>query len=143
MLKISIKAHKTGVLYANPHYFVLNKGLNSGKPQKEPFTNSFVIIFHNDQDCENHFHVAYSLWITKFWHQYLVGTSIKFLRLEYFKIEFPIQAKRIMEEFVEYQKKVAAIKLAKLREQQYHNNNALINEAKKERAYWYYRKREQ
>jgi hypothetical protein len=141
MLKIIIKAHKTGVLYGNPHYFVLNKGLNSGKPQKEPFANSFVIIFQNELDCENHFYVAYSLWISKFWRQFLVGNAILFLRLEYFKIEFPIQAERIMQEFAEYEKKVAAIKLAKLREEQYHKNIALINEAKKENAYWYYRKR--
>jgi hypothetical protein len=141
MLKIIIKAHKAGVLYGNPHYFVLNKGLNSGKPQKEPFANSFVIIFQNELDCENHFHVAFSLWISKFWRQFLVGNAILFLRLEYFKIEFPMQAERIMQEFAEYEKKVAAIKLAKLREEQYHKNIALINEAKKENAYWYYRKR--
>lgn len=141
MLKIIIKAHKKGVLYVNPHYFVLNKGLNSGKPQKEPFANSFVIIFSNETDCNNYFHVAYSLWSSKFWKPYLVGYPILFLRLEYFQMEFPTQAKRMMEDFVEHEKKVAAIKLAKLREEQYHKNSALINEAKKEKAYWYYKKR--
>lgn len=141
MLKIIIKAYKAGVLYANPHYFVLNRGLNSGKPQKEPFANSFVVIFQNESDCENYFHVAYSLWLSKFWHQYLVGNAILFLRLEYFKEEFPVQAKRMMIEFEEHERKVAAIKLAKLREEQYHKNNALINQAKKEKAFWYYRKR--
>ena len=141
MLKIIIKTHKKDVQYGNPHFFVLNKGLNSGKPQKETFANSFVVIFQNEQDCENYFHVAYSLWLSKFWHQYLVGNPILFLRLEYFKIEFPVQAKRIMDEFVEHQKKVEAIKLAKLREEQYHKNIALINQTKKEKAFWYYRKR--
>jgi hypothetical protein len=141
MLKIIIKAHKTGVLYGNPHYFVLNKGLNSGKPQKESFANSFVIIFQNALDCENHFHVGYRLWISKFWRQYLVGDANLFLKLEYFNIEFPIQAKRIMEEFAVHEKKVSAIKLAKLREEQYYKNIALINAAKKENEYWYYRKR--
>jgi hypothetical protein len=29
--------------------------MNSGKPQKEPFTNSFVIIFQNEEDCESLF----------------------------------------------------------------------------------------
>ena len=141
MLKIIIKAHKKDVQYGNPHFFVLNKGINSGKPQKEPFTNSFVLIFQNESDAEDHFHVAYSLWTSKFWRPYLVGYPILFLRTEYFKMEFYTQAKSIMDEFKEHLKKVAAIKLAKLREEQYHKNIALINEAKRERAFWYYKKK--
>ena len=50
--------------------------MNSGKPQKEPFTNSFVVIFQNEEDCESIYFVAYSLWKTKFWHPYLVGSVI-------------------------------------------------------------------
>ncbi|HAH54032.1 MAG TPA: hypothetical protein DCM02_01770, partial [Flavobacterium sp.] len=62
-----IKTHRKDTTYSKPHLFILNKGMNSGKPQKEQFTNSFVIIFEKEEDCESLFFVAYSLWQTKFW----------------------------------------------------------------------------
>ena len=85
MTNFIIKTHRVGTIYSKPHLFLLNKGMNSGKPQKEPFTNSFVIIFQNEEDCESLFFIAYSLWQTKFWHQHLVGSVIPFLRLNDFK----------------------------------------------------------
>ena len=48
-----IKTHQKNAIYNQPHLFILNKGLNSGKPQKEPFTNSFVVIFQHEKDCIN------------------------------------------------------------------------------------------
>ena len=45
MLNLIIKTHRVGTIYTKPHLFILNKGMNSGKPQKEPFTNSFVVFF--------------------------------------------------------------------------------------------------
>ena len=69
MLKFIIKTHKKGIIYTKPHLFLLNKGMNSGKPQKEPFTNSFVIIFENESDFDTINLTAYALWKTKFWHQ--------------------------------------------------------------------------
>ena len=52
MTNFIVKTHRKDTSYSKPHLFILNKGLNSGKPQKEPFTNSFVIIFQQDEDCE-------------------------------------------------------------------------------------------
>ena len=53
MLKFVIKTYTKGTIYKKPHIFILNKGLNSGKPSNEPFTNSFVIIFENKEDFDN------------------------------------------------------------------------------------------
>jgi hypothetical protein len=88
MLNFIIKTHRVGTIYTKPHLFILNKGMNSGKPQKEPFTNSFVVLFQNEDECESLFFIAYSLWKTKFWHQFLCGSVIPFLRLPDFKKEF-------------------------------------------------------
>ena len=93
-----IKTHFSGVVYQKPCLFVLNKGLNSGKPQFEPFTNSFVIIFEKQEDRENLYYVAYSLWRSKYWLQHLVGSVIPFLRIKDFKHEFSAKAKMMMEE---------------------------------------------
>jgi hypothetical protein len=44
MTNFIIKTHRKDTIYTKPHLFILNKGMNSGKPQKEQFANSFVLI---------------------------------------------------------------------------------------------------
>jgi hypothetical protein len=140
MLNFIIKTHRVGTIYTKPHLFVLNKGMNSGKPKKEPFTNSFVIIFQNEDDCENLFFIAYSLWQTKFWHQYLVGSVIPFLRLPDFKNEFIPKASLMMAEHEEHKKNVAALKLLEQKEKQFHENINLINDMRRVILYRYCKK---
>ena len=131
MLNFIVKTHQKGTIYSKPHFFLLNKGMNSGKPQKEPFTNSFVVIFENLEDCENIYFVAFSLWQTKFWHQHLVGSVIPFLRLNDFKKEFTAKSKIIMEEHEAHVKHVAALKLLEQKEKQFHENINLINDMRR------------
>jgi hypothetical protein len=140
MLNFIIKTHRVGTIYTKPHLFVLNKGMNSGKPQKEPFTNSFVIIFQNEEDCESVFFIAYSLWQTKFWHPFLVGSVIPFLRLPDFKKQFNPQASLMMVEHEQHQKNVEALKLLELKEKQFHENLHLINDLRRAILYRYCRK---
>jgi hypothetical protein len=75
MLNFIIKTHQKNTIYSKPHFFVLNKGLNSGKPQKTEFTNSFVIIFSNEEDLETVYWITYSLWKSKFWHQFCMSSN--------------------------------------------------------------------
>jgi hypothetical protein len=74
-----IKANQQDTIYSKHNLFCINKGMNSGNPPKERFTHSFVVIFEVEQNCENLYFVAYSLWKTNFWHQHLVGCVIPFL----------------------------------------------------------------
>ena len=140
MLNFIIKTHRKDTVYTKPHLFVLNKGINSGKPQKEPFTNSFVIIFEKEEDCESLFFIAYSLWQTKFWHPFLIGSVIPFLRLPDFKKEFNPQASLMMVEHEQHQKNVAALKLLEKKEKQYKEDMMLINDLRKAILYRYNRK---
>lgn len=140
MLNFIIKTHRVGTVYTKPHLFVLNKGMNSGKPQKEPFTNSFVIILQNEEDLESLFFIAYSLWQTKFWHPFLVGSVIPFLRLPDFKNEFIPKASLMMSEHNEHLKNIAALKLLEQQEKQFHQNINLINDLRKVILYRYCRK---
>ena len=114
--------------------------MNSGKPQKEPFTNSFVVIFQNEEDCESIYFVAYSLWKTKFWHPYLVGSVIPFLRLPNFSKEFNLKASLMMQEHEEHQKNIATLKLLEKKEKQFHENINLINDLKRVILYRYCKK---
>ena len=140
MLNFIIKTHQKGTVYTKPHLFLLNKGMNSGKPQKESFTNSFVVIFDFEQDCENLYFVAYSLWKTNFWHQFLVGSVIPFLRLSDFKKEFFVRSKIMMEEHEQHLKHIAALKILEQKEKQFHENINLINDMRRVILYRYCRK---
>ena len=135
-----IKTHRKDTIYLKPHLFILNKGMNSGKPQKEQFTNSFVVIFEKEEDCESLFFVAYSLWQTKFWHPFLIGSVIPFLRLPDFKKEFNPQASLMMLEHEQHLKNVAALKLLEKKEKQYKEDIMLINDIRKAILYRYCRK---
>ena len=135
-----IKTHRKDTTYSKPHLFILNKGMNSGKPQKTPFTNSLVVIFQNEEDCESLFFIAYSLWQTKFWHPFLIGSVIPFLRLPDFKKEFNPQASLMMLEHEQHLKNVAALKLLEKKEKQYKEDIMLINDLRKAILYRYNRK---
>jgi hypothetical protein len=114
--------------------------MNSGKPQKEQFANSFVLIFEKESDCENIFFVAYSLWQTKFWHPFLIGSVIPFLRLPDFKKEFNPQSSLMMVEHEQHLKNIAALKLLEKKERQYKEDIHLINDLRKAILYRYCRK---
>ncbi|WP_428831791.1 DUF6943 family protein [Flavobacterium yafengii] len=86
------------------------KGMNNGKSQKEPFTNSFVILFQNEEDQETVFWLAYSLWKSKFWHQSLIGSVIPFLRIQYFKGNFASKVNEMLLDFESNQKDVNALR---------------------------------
>lgn len=132
-----IKTHTKDTQYNKPCLFLLNKGLNSGKPQKEPFTNSFVIIFENQDDIDNVFFISYSLWKTKFWHQFLIGSVIPFLRLQEFKKEFNQKVNALMQEHEKHKKSVAALKLLEEKENQFLKNLNLISDLRKAIIYQY------
>ncbi len=140
MSNFIIKTHQKDTIYTKPHLFILNKGMNSGKPQKEPFTNSFVIIFSNEEDCENLFFIAYSLWKSKFWNQFLVGSAIPFLRISEFTKELNSKSNEMMKEHETHQKNVAALKLLEKKEKQFHENINLINDLRRVIVYRYCKK---
>jgi hypothetical protein len=132
-----VKTHRKDVVYSGNQIFILNKGLNSGKPQKEPFTNSFVIIIQNQEDAETVFWLAYSLWKAKFWHQSLCGSVIPFLRLPEFKKSFIPKVTQMISDFEQHQKQINALRLLEQQEQHFQKNLSLINELRRTILYNY------
>ena len=137
MLTFIIKTHRKGTIYAKPHFFILNKGMNSGKPKNEPFTNSFVIICQSETDRENVYWIAFSLWKSKFWHQHLIGSVIPFIRLHEFKNEFSPKVAALMQEHERHLKHIEALKLLEQKEKQFHENINLINDMRRVILYRY------
>lgn len=117
-----IKTHKKGTCYSQPHLFILNKGLNSGKPSKEEIVNSFIVIFENQEDCDNIFCITENLWKSKFWHRNLYGSVIPFLRIGDFIKEFSRKVDEMLNDFEQHQKDMAALKLLLSKEEQFQQN---------------------
>ena len=126
-----IKTHQPKTSYKGNQIFILNKGMNSGKPQKEPFTNSFVINFANPEDAETIYWLAYSLWKAHFWHQSLCGSVIPFLRIKEFKKEFISKVAEVLQEHELHKTQVQALRLLELQETQFQKNIQLINEMRR------------
>lgn len=126
-----IKTHQKDTSYKGNQIFILNKGMNSGKPQKEPFTNSFVIQFSNQEEAETVYWLAYSLWKSKFWHQSLCGSVIPFLRIHDFKKDFILKVEDMLQDFELHKKQVQALRLLEQQEDHYHQNIALISEMRR------------
>ena len=140
MANFIIKTHTKGNVYKNEHFFILNKGLNSGKPLNEPCANCFVIIFPSSEERENLYWTAFSLWKSKFWHRLLVGSVIPFLRLPEFKKEFILKSKEILADFESHKKDVVALRLLEQKEKQFHENINLINDMRRVILYRYCKK---
>jgi hypothetical protein len=137
MQNFIIKTHKKNTIYTQSHLFILNKGNNSGKPQKEPFTNCFVIIFEKGIDADNLYFIAFSLWKSNFWHKFLCGSVIPFLRLNDFKKEFNTKAISLMKEHEQHLKSVQTLKLLEQQEKQFQKNINRINDLRKAIIYNY------
>lgn len=128
MTNFIIKSHKVGTIYTKPHLFILNKGLNSGKPQSHPFTNSFVIVFQNSEDFEKIYFIALALWKTNFWKPFLCGSVIPFLKIDEFKKEFFNRYKNELYEHDEHLKNIQTLKALEQSEKKHQENLVLINE---------------
>ncbi|HTG65004.1 MAG TPA: hypothetical protein VL859_01390 [Flavobacterium sp.] len=132
-----IKTHQKDCRYNGNRLFILNKGMNSGKPSKEPFANSFVIQFQYDEDAETVYWLAYSLWKTNFWHPSLIRSVIPFLRIQDFKNGFNKKVNQMILEHEQHLKQVQALRLLEQEENKLQQNIALINEMRCAILNWY------
>jgi hypothetical protein len=76
----SFKTHRPGIEYSGVHFFVLNKGLNSGKPLEEPCPNCYVCECATIQDKESLYWICFALWQSSQFKQHLIGSVILIIR---------------------------------------------------------------
>lgn len=81
MLKSKIKTHKSGAIYKQPHFFILNKGLNSGKPFRHYVVNSFVFLADDKDERDFYYFMLLGIWELRLLRPYLKGSVIEYVRL--------------------------------------------------------------
>lgn len=116
---------------SQPQFFVLSKGLNSGKPLKTHCPNCFVITTKNEEEKEFLYWLCWGLWQSKKFHQLLTGSVIPFVRLFEFKAFLKEQAATAFAEKEQYNKNVKALQQLEQLEKNYKQNLLLIMDAKR------------
>ena len=64
-----------------PHFFVLNKGTNSGRPNSYPYANCFIVITETDEEYNRYYWLVYALWQGKCFIPFLRGSVIEFITI--------------------------------------------------------------
>jgi hypothetical protein len=77
-----IKTHKIGRTYNTPHFYILNKGLNSGRPMNQPCPNCFTVSTQTDKQRESLYYLCQSLQIGEYFKFYIIGSVIPFIRID-------------------------------------------------------------
>ena len=117
MKSFRLKTHRLGTTYNKPHFFILNKGLNSGKPLCTPCPNCFVCLLENEADREFLYWLCFGLWRSKSFHFYLKGSVIPFITIdEIRKVIGESEAKASIKKQA-FDKSIQALKLLDVNEQ--------------------------
>ena len=141
MQTLNIKSHRSGSTYQQPHFFILNKGNNSGKPLTAPCPNCLVIQFNNEDEKEQVYWLLFGLWRSKAFHQFLRGSVIPFVNLKDVKDCIRAGYQKATDTPEQFKKSVATLRSLEQMEAQYKQNLQLIAEAKQMVFYRYILKR--
>ena len=112
-------------------FFILNKGMNSGKPMEHPCPNCFTFNATDQTEKDHYYWLCFGLWQSKSLHPYLNGSVIPFIHLRDLNQVIKQASEKAMATPANFQKTVEALKILDQHEKQYHRNLLLISEAKK------------
>ena len=112
-------------------FFILNKGMNSGKPLENPCPNCFTFNAKSQEEKDHYFWLCFGLWQSKSLTPYLTGTLIPLKPLSDLSQVINQASEKAQVNPSAFQKTVEALKILDMHEKQYHQNLLLISEAKK------------
>ena len=137
MSTFSIKSHRSGVVYSLPHFFILNKGNNSGKPLADPCPNCFVIQCKCEAEKEQIYWLSYSLWQSKAFYPLLRGSVIPFVVLRDVKSCLLDGLNKANGNPAQFEKAVSTLRSLEALEKNYKQNLLLISNARRMLFYKY------
>lgn len=123
-----LKTYRNGMKVEKHSFFILNRGLNTGKPMNEPCPNCFVCSCESKEDKEKMYWLLFALWQSKVIRRQLIGSVIPFIR------------KRELEEIIKQQtqerilsviqKSIPVVHELQQKEQAFLKMSALVRELK-------------
>ncbi len=112
-----------------PHFFILNKGNNSGKPLSAPCPNCFVIQFQNEIEKEQVYWLMYSSWQSNAFYPFLRGSVIPFVVLRDVKSCLLDALAKVEASPAQFEKVVTALQSLEAMEKQNKQNLLIISKA--------------
>ena len=131
MFSYQVKSYSPKNEVLSTQFYVLSKGLNSGRPHEKPCPNCFVITVKKDEEKEFLFWLCWGLWQSKKFHYFLTGSVIPFIRIDEFKAFVKEQAATAFAQKEQYNKNVKALQKLEQLEKNYKQNLLLIMDAKR------------
>lgn len=130
MCTYSLKCYNQKKEVRNPHFFILNKGNNSGKPLLSSCPNCFVIQFQSEMEKEQIYWLLYSLWQSKAFYPYLRDSVIPFVVLRDVKECLADAIEKMEANPGQFQKVVEVLQSLEIMEKKFKQNLKLIQQAK-------------
>lgn len=131
MTKFSLKTYCPKSATSEPHFFILSKGNNSGKPLTEPCPNCFVLTTKTDEDKQLLQSLCDGLFKAKSFHYFIKGSVIPFIRIDDCKQVLKIGLEHAKKDLKGFHKSVKTINLLEQQEKRYLETLQLINDAKR------------
>ncbi len=137
MCTFILKSYNQKLENDKPHFYILNKGNNSGKPLVSPCANCFVIQFSNNEDKEQVYWLLYSLWQSKAFYPFLRGSVIPFIVIRDVKERLSDGLEKVEANPIQFEKAVVALRSLEDMENKFRKNLKLVQDAKRMLFYKY------
>lgn len=131
MFKDKIKTHKMRTVYNCPHFFILSKGNNSGKPMKNPCPNCFVCLCKDEDEKQKLYWLFYGLWQGDYFKPFITGSVIPFIQINNLKQVAETALVKIELKPQEYVKNISSMQLLDKHSNVVQEQLRLIKQAKK------------
>lgn len=132
---LNIKTHKMRNEYIQPHFYILSKGNNSGKPMEKACPNCFVCLCKSEDEKKRLYWLFYGLWQGMFFHPFITGSVIPFIRLDDLKKVAKEALSKIELNPQQFTKNIEAIQTLNQHGQAITGQIKLIKQAKKALMY--------
>ena len=131
-----IKTHKLNqAAITKPHFFILSKGNNSVKPLDTACPNCFVCICKTEEEKQQLYWLFYGLWQGSFFHPFLTGSVISFIRLDDLKKVAAMALEKITLRPEQFNKNFSVLQLLEEKNKAIMEQVKLIKQAKKALMY--------
>ena len=131
-----IKTHKLNhAVIAKPHFFILSKGNNSGKPLDAACPNCFICICKTEEEKQQLYWLFYGLWQGSFFHSFLTGSVISFIRIDDLKKVAAMALEKISLQPEQFNKNISVLQLLEEKNKVIMEQVKLIKQAKKALMY--------
>jgi len=112
-------------------FFILSKGMNSGKPLEHPCPNCLTFNADDEAEKDLYYWICFGLWQSRSFHQHLIGSVVPFIRLNELSQVISKASEKAQDNQGTFQKTVEALKILDRQEKLFHRNILLKTEAKK------------